>query len=397
MKKFIFLAISLAMLVSCSNSLKKVSKPVETPSVSLSKAVSKDKKEYVHEKMNDLNLWWQNLENATLMKLIKKSQDYHTEAIFAKNTLKKYYKNNQDSYYKSSWELQILETKDILISSSDSYWYELRTILSAEVFRQMMNYYFASSMISLHKEYANINGKKSSNHIENIKMFETISDQSIKSLELLTNASKKEITELLNSSFSSIGEQIITNSLHIKIPEEIKGDLIEKRPDVYIEMLNLQRALFNSTNNNNYPTVHIDGQIKTEKNKETDLFSVNIKFKEKEENNNIKIDYDKIKKNHIDFNKKLRKVSDEVIFLFNNLNDKEKILQDIFKQQQFQLSIVKKSDLYDLKNKDIYLKFLENSLEMVEAEKIKTNDWINLYKSIGFGFTDLTNGSEIEK
>ena len=53
--------------------------------------------------------------------------------------------------------------------------------------------------------------------------------------------------------------------------------------------------------------------------------------------------------------------------------------------------------MYDLKNKDIYLKFLENSLEMVEAEKIKTNDWINLYKSIGFGFTDLTNGSEIEK
>lgn len=366
--KNIFIITLLISLTACSTSKHNIH--VENPQLSFAKYKEHNQKDYTLQKMNNLNIWWQQLEEPGLMLLIKFSQDENIDSYNAKKNISRYLKINP-TVFLTVWEKEILY-KNILLQNKSSYWYDLRTSLSSEVSRQVMIYQFNKSQINLLGEPILINNDIQKNKAQLEKNIQL----SLTSLNLLTNKSVKEIKKILDNDFISIGEKIMNNNFPFVSSSFIDASSLTQRPDVYFNITQLQNSLFESTQKKYFPEVFIEGNLASNQ----ENLKIITKFKDSEKS--ISVNYKDFEKTYSVLENNISEISQDTFNLIESIQSINlEIILLLNKNKQYLADIRENPE-----NKEILTLFLINSLNMIKLQENKFNQWINLYKNIGGSF-----------
>lgn len=358
----------LISLTACSTS--KHNAHIDNPQVSFAKYKEHSQKDYTIQKMNNLNTWWQQLEEPSLMLLIKFSQDENIDSYNAKKNISKYLKINSNIFL-TTWEKDILY-KNIHLKNKSTYWYDLRTSLSSEVSRQVMTYHFNKSQINLLNEPVLFNNdiQKNKNELEkNIQL-------SLLSLNLLTNKPVKEIKKILDNDFISTGEKIMNNIFPIVSSSFIDASSLTQRPDVYFNIIQLQNSLFESTQHKHFPEISIEGNLSGNQ----ENLKIITKFKDSDKS--ISVNYKDFEKAYSILENNISNISQETHKLIESIQSINlEIVKLLNKNKQYLLDIRENPE-----NTETLTLFLINSLTMIKLQENKFNQWINLYKNIGGTF-----------
>lgn len=350
---------SIVILLSACSSSPKVAK-VDSPQVSLSKDLTKNYKSYAEKKENNLNTTWQKFNEPLLMQLIKKGQDNHFTSSQAKKTLSKYYKSNPQ--YQSLWENELFSTN---IKDTHTYWYDLRTVLSAEITRIYFQYYFNRAQLSLLTDNSFVSAEKE----EKIKTLNEDIKKNISSLEMLLNINTKELSKMLENNFQSIAQKIMENQIEFSIAE-VSSDSFSNRPDIFKAISIFKSDLFKLSQNKAFPIISLNGSISPENNN----IKIEIKYKD---NNGVEFQHEEFNKLKEEFIDKIEKSSQETYLLLSLIHGNQKKLQNSYAYYLKTLSEIKEN-----KTPQLFDNFIVASLDLIRNQQAFYESVINFYKAV---------------
>lgn len=361
MKKTILLSTIAILLTACAS---KPNSHTEAPQVIMSKNLSKNQRDHILSKSNNLNLTWQKFREPLLMKLIKDSQDSNFSLSKSQRTLNQYYKSNPQ--FQSRWELELEKNNGL----SDNYWHELRPILSAEITREYLKYYASLSQLNILLE-SNIILVDKPEKIDSLKEYISLH---LDNLVTLTSKSKKELENELNSNFNFTAQKIMQNRIIEQKEFSVHGETLELRPDIFQAIIEAQNSLFRIANKNGVPKISLDGFISNNDNQ----IQIKIHFTNKN-NDSLEIKAEDISEIKNKLSLQVEKVTNEVLLLVNQTSADYQNFQDNYTYYSNALNNLKSAE--NDKNKyqqDFYLA----TLDMIRAQAKLYDSLLNLYKTV---------------
>jgi len=421
------------------------------------------------EKQNRIKNWWRQFENQELLQIIEASQKnsptisaavlnikaYENTLLSAKakftpdlnlisSSSADYYSSSLNSNIsvgiKTSWELDILGRKDLLIEvnkkkieNARANWHEAQTIIAAEAARSYFNYQFCKKSLSILKE--DYEARKKQNEITHLKVqagFEAQTsfyqneaglsqsqsnilaqeaqcETEIKSIVALSAIPEIDIRILLSKEMKHI------DKLNLYVPVSIPGDLLNQRPDVLNAVNNLKIAALDISKAqlDYYPSVSFSGNIYSSL---TNTFGVNSTenswsvgpisiylplFDMGVRKANEELLFKSYEQSKIELSTSIRNAVKEIEIALINLSSRNqrsilinRSVENYKKAYEATTDTYKVglSSLFDLEDtRRNYLNELSGQLNN-ESEKI--NAWINLYKAVGGGFKKIEDKDE---
>lgn len=396
LKTIIYLIPTIFLLSACSTNTKK---PLDNKAIFL----KQQQTQYEEVKNNDLNLWWQRLQDPQFLKLLKKVQDANYNAEYSFNQYETLTKKYGFDLNIPEWLLQSIKKNDSVIFKN-IYWHDGRTLTSSILAQLYFEYqYCQQEQIVLKAQLINLEKLNNPNAdaIENIEMI-------LEKKDKLSTHLLKSMSYVLDIPTERLKNTITINPLNH--PSYIDNN-IYFTPIINAKTLLNRKDIINSIHNfysvwNKYETpneIIISGLIQPSINNEIDnkntfqIGDVKVEFPDKFYS--VSLEHSDVEDSKKELLENIKIAIDEIYPMYIQLNELQK---DFINNQQYTESLANK--ILKIKEEDTNIndtqllvlekQYLDSLYLNLQLQKQRFTLWLQLYLLFGSGFNQPENNKQ---